>query len=314
VLRISAGVLNGVVDKQIDFEIPYRDVVLGTPVRGTARIVGKPRVELASSSDKARFEILLTGTVHSRSVGQSGPAVIHGHAITRFQATKEIVFEPGLGFFGLPPRVAADTQCFFDGVQSKRGGIVGQFVMRKAAREVADQQPELTAIAKERATRRIAQALERQMDQRIAQLNQIVQTSSQIVDSGERPPGPRVACRTTPSHLEIAFGLERSRPIQLPTLALAGDSGALVEIWIHDSLVPEPVGDAITTLFTNPDRSAVLSALHLAPGSFGQDAAAAIHALVSEGKVAVRDFGDWKVVEFNLLPTNNVVVARTLRR
>jgi len=314
VLRISGELLNGLVNKQVDFEIPYRDVVLGSHVSGTARVAGQPRVELASSPDQARFHIVLTGTVHSRSVGQAGPAIIHGHAITHFQATKEIVFEPGRGFFGHPPQVAAETQCLLDGVQSKRRGILGQLVMRKAAREFADEQTEITAIAKERAARRIAQVLERHMSRRLAQLNEIVQTSAQIVDAGENAPRMRIYCRTTPSHVEIAVGRDKSlSPIQLPTLA-ADEAGSLIEIWIHDSLLPQPVSDAVTTLFTDPDQSAVLSALTLAPGNFGRDARAAINTLVSENKVAVRDLADWTVVELNVLPASNTFAARTLRR
>src|SRR5262245_28785932 len=105
VLRLSAEMLNSLINKQIDFQTPVRDVVLGTPITGAARVVGRPHVELEPAADRAQFKVVIRGTVHSQTVGRNGPAVVQGRAITYFTATKQIVFEPSEGFYGLPPTV-----------------------------------------------------------------------------------------------------------------------------------------------------------------------------------------------------------------
>src|SRR5687767_2709750 len=40
VLRLPITTLATQIDRQIDFQVPVRDVILGTPVRGVARLVG----------------------------------------------------------------------------------------------------------------------------------------------------------------------------------------------------------------------------------------------------------------------------------
>jgi hypothetical protein len=313
-LRLSAAMLNSLVDKPIDRQVPIRDMVLGTPVTGVARITGVPQVRLEPSSDQARFNVVITGTVYSRTLGRSGPAVIQGHSITRFTATKQVVFEPGQGFRGLPPQINAQAQCFTDGIQSMRGGLIGRIVVRRASTEIAQHHSQLTAIAQDRAVRRIADAFERHMDERLARLNRAVEIRAMLANLRDEATSPAIQCCTTPHYLEIADAKDNGAAIVLPVLSAASEASAPVEIWLHGSLVPERIAEALKTMFTNPDQSAVLNALALLPGTFGKEAAAALQALVNENKVAIQKIGDWTVVELNTQPVNNVVAARTLRR
>ena len=315
VLRLSARVLNALMNKEIDHIAPVRDVILGTSVSGMARVVGHPRVQLEPSSHQARFSMIVTGTVYSQTVGRNGPAIVHGHSITRFTASKQVVFEPGKGFYSLPPNVTAQSECFTDDVQTTRGGLVGKIIERKTARQVAGRQSELSAIAQDRAARRIAAAFERHVDEQLTRLNRAVELRAQLANFAEPASDLRVVCCTTPHYVEIASGtFHPAAPIRLPMLAAASEISAPIEVWIHQSLVPENIGAAAKTLFTNPEESAVLHAMALLPGTIGQEAAAAISALVSENKVAVQNVGDWMVVELNLQPLGNVLAVRTLRR
>jgi hypothetical protein len=316
VLRLSAAMLNSLINKEIDHPASIQDIVLGTPVTGVARVIGQPRVQLVPSFDQAQFNVVITGTVYSRTVGRNGPAIIHGRSITHFTATKQIVFKPGEGFYALPPQVSAQAQTFTDGVQSTRGGIIGRFVQRRAARELAGQQRQLTAIARDRATRRIAAAFDRHMGERLTRLNRAVELRAMLAGVGQRAANLRVVTCTTPHYVEIASAAnDRTSPIVLPVLGSASEMGAPIEIWIHGSVVPEQIGLAAKTLFTNPEQSALLHAISLLPGTFGTEATAAISALVGENRIAVRSVGDWLVVEINTQPViKNVVAARTFRR
>jgi hypothetical protein len=314
VLRLSAAMLNSLIHREIDHQTPVRDIVLGTPVTGLARIVGEPRVQLEPSLDQARFNVVVTGTVHSRTVGRNGPVVIRGHSITHFTAVKQIVFEPGQGFYALPPQVSTEAQCFVDDIQSKRGGIIGTFAVRKATRQIAEQQQELTAIARDRAARRIAATFEHHIGERLVRLNWAVEMRALLANLGGRASNARIVCRTTPHYVEIAnAGGRRTISIHLPVLA-ASEMNAPIEIWIHGSVVPERIGVAVKTMFTNPDQSAILNAMALLPGTFGKDAATAVSALVSENNVAVQSVADWMVVEINTQPFNAALGNRTVRR
>lgn len=315
VLRLSATVLNALMDKEIDHVTAVQDVVLDTPVTGWARIIGRPRVELEPSPQEARFRMVVTGTVYSQTVGRNGPAIIRGHSITQFAATKEVVFEPGKGFYSLPPQVAARSQCFTDDIRTTRGGLVGKIVQRKASREVAEHYSECCAIAQDRARQRIAAAFQRHVGEQLARLNGAVELRTQLASFGEPDTRPRVACRTTASYVEIASGMvDATVQGELPPLPLRNQVGAPIEIWVHHSLVPPNVGQAASTLFNTPEESGILKALALLPGSFGKEAAAALMALVNDGKVAIQNVDDWLVVELNLQPVGRELAVRILRR
>jgi hypothetical protein len=311
VLRVPITTLATQIDRQIDFHMPVRDVILGTPVSGVARLVGRPQVKLEPSADRAHFNVVFSGTVHSRTVANGGPAIVHGHSVTRFTATKKVVLEPGKGFRAAgPPQLQVSTQCFTDRIDSTRGGLIGRIVERRAADEVASKRPTVTAIARERATRKIAAAFERFMDERLARLNKAVEFQIVLAEFRTREGNRRLRASTTATHLELADVIHNNEaPIELPTLAANGTGNRPVEIWVHGSVVPPEVATALETIFTNPDQSAVVNGLAALPGTFGKKAAAVITALVSDNKVGVQNTGDWLLIQLNTRDESRVAAA-----
>src|SRR5436190_10311502 len=135
VFRVCDQLLNSLMDNAaIDRQTEVREVILGTSVVGTARVTGKPDVKLIPSVDDATFYITLEGTIHSRTTGYNGPAIIHSRSVTTFTASRPVVFEPGRGFYGLPSRVSARTESFVEGISSRRRGLVGRIVSRRAGK------------------------------------------------------------------------------------------------------------------------------------------------------------------------------------
>src|SRR5262245_16395982 len=63
VVRVSADVLKNALNRHVDVTTSVREMVLGVPVSGLARMVGEPRVELVPSNDEARFNVVFSGTV-----------------------------------------------------------------------------------------------------------------------------------------------------------------------------------------------------------------------------------------------------------
>jgi hypothetical protein len=314
VLRLSNSMLTSLMNRQLDRVIPVSDVVLGTPVTGTARITGQARLHLAPSNDQARFQVTFSGTVHSRTVANGGPAIVHGHSVTRFTATKEIVFEPGRGFYALPPQVNAQTECFTDSIQSTRSGLIGRVVQRRAQQRISDQKDTVTKIAREKAVQRIKSAFENHVDARLARLNRAVELRTLLVNTAEDEVKPRLACSTTPYYLQIGTGPLAPSPIEIPVLATTSVA-APIEVWVHGSIVPEKVSTALERLQNKPDQSKILNALALLPGTLGKEIVAATNSFLNENRVTFQSLGAWFVIKVNPDFGETLVAdARPIRR
>jgi len=304
VLRLSDRLLNSLVAKKIDRQVAVRDVILSTPVSGTARIVGEPSVKLRASSDEARFEIEIHGTVASRTVGRNGPATIYCHSETQFIATREVVFEPGHGFRGLEPKVTARTQCATDDVQVNRGGLIGRIARRRAWEEVAARQSQVNAIVSQRALARIRHVFDKHMDEQIAQLNRAAGLRAKLAELRLDSEAKLIySCSSTPHYVEIAtLQVGEVRRGAIPTVVNAAAMGSPIEVWVHKSIVGDELAERLQTLTTDPTNSQLVQALTLAPDLVSTEVLAILTAALSEGKVVCRSLDNWLLIQVNTQP------------
>lgn len=317
VLRLSGRMLNSLLDdKPVNFSTGVNDVVLGTPVSGVAQVVGQPRVELEPSVDEARFIMRIQGTVFSRTVGNAGVVKVHGRSITRFTATQRVVFDPGKGFSALPPEIEASSQVFTDRIVPSRGGLIGRITERRAWEQVAEQRATVTAIARQRATARIAAAMERHMDERLARLNRTVEFRTLLANFRDQETGTsQLVCCTTPDYVEIGDTLASGHAtIVLPVLESASEANAPIEIWVHQKLVSERIANALKTILASPDQNGLVQSLALLPGPLGKEAAAGLTALIADNQIGVQTVGDWTVVEVNPRRVEAVAARESLNR
>jgi hypothetical protein len=317
IVRVSDAMLGSLMGKQdVDRQVDVRDVILGTSVYGQARIVGKPGVKLAESQDQATFYIILSGAAYSRTTGYNGPAIIYSRSVTTFTAAKQIVFEPGKGFHGLPPTVTARTQVFVEGIGSTRSGLIGNIVRRRAASIQAARHAEATEIARQKAERRIAAAFDRDSEQRLARLNWIADLRStaaaalRTTGSGE----PRYVLCTTPHYLQIAtsFG-DGGSVIDLPTTDAADAQDAAIEIWVHESLMGDGIAAAIELLGTQSNASDLLKTISasilLAQGR--ANLSSQLQPPLREQQIQVRKMGEWRVVGVEIPTDKSITVSTT---
>jgi hypothetical protein len=297
VLRVSDAVLASYLGREIEQQVPVQDIILGTTVTGTAQISGQPCVKLLERTEGAAFHVEVRGTAVSRTIGRNGPAIIHSRSVTHFTATKQIVYKAGQGFSASPGQVFARTQCFTEGIGSTRGRLIGRIVRRRAAEQIAENKALTTEIARQKAQRQIAAAFERRMDERIAHLNQMVESQSlwaSLVGGSGRMP---YACCSTQDHLQIAAAHAReSRPIALPVRGPASSIAAPLELWVHNSLLPGPTPGLLNRLAQTSAASDVLNAC-LSPTALikKQSLEAAIVGLTRN--LDCQTIGDWVVVE-----------------
>jgi hypothetical protein len=180
--------------------------------------------------------------------------------------------------------------------------------MRKRAwRELAARQPQLTAIARQRAIGRIAAAFDNFMAERIARLNRVVEMRRMLAGLSPEPRQAALACSTKADYLEIAdAGPDASRPIALPAASAARVAGAPIEIWLHGSIVPERLAEAMQRLLDDPEENALVSFLSQLPDNGGAGAAAAVTGFLSESYFAMENVENWLVIE--ILPEARTIV------
>jgi hypothetical protein len=311
-LRISAGMLAARINRDVDGQRAVSGVILGTPVTGVGRLVGKLRMHPVPSPDKACFNAVFDGTIYCHTVGHRQGVTIHSHSITSFTANKEIVFESGKGFYALPTKIAATTQCFTDGINPGRGGFIGRIIQRRAAEQAAEERPQVTAIIRQKAIERINARFNEYMNEELAQLNKAVEFQTRFAQLRSGLGGRKLIAHTTPTFIEIADApLQSSGPAAPLNLPETATSHYPVELWIHGSLLPEKLIEALTTVSTSPDQSGLVNALASWPGPLAQEAAAMIRGLASENQLAVQEIGQWIVVEINDPAQNHAVATIT---
>lgn len=244
VVRLTEEWFTSRIDRQIDEQTPVDQVILDVRVRGTARTVGQPRVELRRDPDNAALQVVLSGTTVSRTVGRKGPAIIHSRSETKFSATKQIVFTAGKGFTALPAEIQADTRTTTDKVESTRGGFIGRLVQRRAWKKIEENRPLTTSIARSIATERIRAAFERQMEDMLVQLNRSADLRETIALLRGRHNGPGYTCCSTDKYVQFAVAGGSGQAATCPPAL--GNFDAPVQIWVHKSLVPPRLAPAIT--------------------------------------------------------------------
>jgi len=316
VFRVSEDVLNSLLgNNDIDRQTNVRDVILGTTIYGTARVVGKPGIQLIEKPDQATFHLTFQGTAQSRTTGYNGPAIIYSRTVTTFSATKQVVFEPGQGFRALPAQVTAQTRVFLEGIGSQRGGLIGRIVRRRAGQIAEERRPLTTEIARQKAEQRIAFALDRGGEERLARLNGMAQFRSTLaallmpVANGQ----PKYACCTTPYYVQIAtnFGGGGSA-IELPVATSADADGPAVEIWVHDSLGGERVANALDLLTAQFTARDVLTAISAAVQVIGehQQPDSQFVSLVSAQPIRLQKTGPWRVIKLDIPTEAPQIVAK----
>jgi hypothetical protein len=253
VLRVSSSMLNSMMDGQelVNRETDVQEWILGTNVVGRSKVTGTPVVKLVESADRAKFQIILEGTSVARTTGYSGPAIVYSRSITKFTATKLVVFEPERGFYGQPVQVTARTYNTVQGIDSTRGGLIGRIIRRRAAAIEAGQHAQVEQIASQRAARRIQLAFEKKAAERLAKLNEMADVRALASATGHAhgPMDIKYTCCTTPHYFQIATSFSDSgEPMELPKYDPANPANAPVEVWVHDSFIGEPIVAGIDML------------------------------------------------------------------
>jgi hypothetical protein len=158
-VQLSEDMMKTGFDTDVDERLQVQEVILGTSIRGDAQMKGRVTLDLVPDSEKASFDIVLSGTTTSENVGHNGPVTIYSSSVTSVDARKRVLVD-ATGIANEPAR--ADCR-----VRSKPHKISGSaFAQSVAWSRVGQQKARAEAIASQRAERRA----EKKVDQEVGEL------------------------------------------------------------------------------------------------------------------------------------------------
>lgn len=142
-----------------------RDNILGTSLRGTARMTGQVSVKLVPNDDHAVLDIYLAGRALSNNVGQNGPVTIYSTGVSRIWARKRV----HIGSEGLSGDSAVADVSTSSNINriAANCGLVRHIARNRASKSKSQAE----RIASSRAERRVAGRFNSRVGEMIAEAN-----------------------------------------------------------------------------------------------------------------------------------------------
>lgn len=270
-VRVSADYLRQRVERAIERQNAVNDVILGTQINGWATTVGRTGIKLEPSNDRALLNVTFAGTIRSRTVGSNGPAILHSYGETVFEARSRLTFENG-GVRVTPATANARTNTTTSDIESTLPGLRGRIVERVAWRKSSEMRGQADHIAAQRASNRIAAALNQEMKQAAAGIEKaLVENIRKLAD--EHDGKPSVHFRSTPEYLHLIMRRAGAADDDLEPPAVVGNPH--ISVRVHRMVVRNALSDTqlagvlrplMTGLITSKNTPQVLTADDADPG------------------------------------------------
>lgn len=163
-LNVSETLMQAGIDQSVDETAAVNEVILGTRIRGNARLTGAVTLDLVSSEQNAAMDILLDGSTVSDSVGYNGPVRIFSRGLTSVAAKKRLQLD-ATGLSDLPATARCSTRTRIGRVEA------GHLVRHIAMKRIQKTKPEAEAVASRRAAGRIAASVDERSNNLLADAN-----------------------------------------------------------------------------------------------------------------------------------------------
>jgi hypothetical protein len=152
-LEVSEVLMQVGIEQNVDETAAVNELILGTRVRGSARLTGKVTLDLVASDNQAAMDILLNGSTVSDSVGYNGPVRVFSRGFTSVAAKKRLVLDE-TGISDRPASARCSTRTRIGNVEA------GRLIKHIAMRRIEQTQPEAEVIASRRAAGKIAASVD----------------------------------------------------------------------------------------------------------------------------------------------------------
>ncbi|MEO8493860.1 MAG: hypothetical protein ABI614_02235 [Planctomycetota bacterium] len=149
---------------------PVRDYILGTSIRGTARMTGKVDLDLIPSDSRAAFNITMAGNAVTNNVGRNRSVSIYSTGYTRLNASKRVYLDPE-GVTSDWATATAWTNSTVSSIAAKCG-----LVRKIAWKQVNQKQGQAERIASGKAASRVAGRVDAQAGEMLGNANENFQS------------------------------------------------------------------------------------------------------------------------------------------
>jgi len=229
-LDVSEAMMQAGVDQNVDETAAVNEVILGTRVRGKARLTGAVTLDLVANDQHAALDILLKGSTISDSVGTNGPVRVFSRGYTSVAAKKSLTLD-AMGLSGRPATARCSTRTRIGNVEA------GRLIKHVAMKRIEQTQPEAEAIASRRAAGKIASSVDERSKDLLGDANTAFADKFRLplVRRGGFP--QQLHFQTTDDALQVtmlqAAGDQLAAPNAPPALAGKFD----LAVRMHESLV-----------------------------------------------------------------------------
>jgi hypothetical protein len=213
------------------------DFILGANVSGNQTTDTNVTINLKPSNSTARFDLVLTGTIQSSTVGVTDQASVYTQGNHTFYATKEVNFD-GERFATSPAAIQVNPNNTTTGIATRySGGLFGGIADRIAANEVASKKGQSEAIAASRVQDRVLPEFNREVDSSMAKAQQEIEAKlfGGLKEVGLFP--ETKAYQTTDNELRVQTRLMASGELaaNTPPPSMYGNGGAT--LLMHESIL-----------------------------------------------------------------------------
>jgi len=234
VIRVHETAFGSAAGEDIDSLGPVRMVILGTPVTGASRTLGKVHVDASANDACAAFLVSFAGKCYSNTVGRNGPAQVYNHSETDFVVTRRVTFSPLAGFDSEKTAIRSTTKVTLDDVRSTRRGLVGRVVRRVAWRRARENHAAAEAIAARNTRQELFEGFDRLLDVRVAELNKQANLARYLNGILGEETKFNVVVNSTDDCVQFAVGRVGAQGTS-ETIPVDSQPPAPLEIWVHSS-------------------------------------------------------------------------------
>jgi hypothetical protein len=241
-IHISDRLLRRQLNRPIVRQTLVNEVIVGTPVSGTAGTAGSVGLRLVPSADRGIVDLLFHGQVQSRTTGFGGPVQVHSTSVTQFSAVKRLLLDAH-GIEILPARVAAQTSTAIQGVSTSLPRLRGRIARRIGQSRAADLKPAAEAESSRKAEVRIARDFDSDVTSELVRANSRLSQALATLPLEDDLFRGRLRFASSDQYLQVAIHRSEGRvsPVRPPSPATLGSPE--LAIHVHNAVVDRAVRD-----------------------------------------------------------------------
>jgi hypothetical protein len=241
-IHISDRLLRRQLSRPIVRRTMVNEVIVGTPVSGTAGTTGTLDLRLVPAGDRGVVDLLFHGQVHSRTTGFGGPVQVHSSSVTQFSAVKRLLLDEH-GIEVHPTRAAAQTSTSIDGVSTSLPRLRGRIARRIGGQRAADLRPAAESESARKAEMRIAREFDGDVTGELVRANSKLSEALAALPIDSDLFRGRVRFASSGKYLQVAIHRDKGKisPGRPPSPEALGSPEMVVHV--RDAVVEHIVRD-----------------------------------------------------------------------